>query len=66
MEEAGAYKPELIQAIFDQGVSDCLSSILCDTYILPISGLVLKFLRNTEAVVQIFFHAYWRLRKLQK
>jgi hypothetical protein len=24
MEEAGRFKPELMQAIFDQGVSDCL------------------------------------------
>jgi len=24
MEEAGRFKPELIKAIFDQGVSDCV------------------------------------------
>jgi hypothetical protein len=27
MEEAGKFKPELMQAIFDQGVSDCLDFI---------------------------------------
>jgi len=64
MEEAGGYTPELRKAIFDQGVSDCLfypNPIRC-----VYSGWELKFLRNMEGVVPIFFHVYWRLRKRQK
>jgi hypothetical protein len=66
MEEAGGFKPELMKAIFDQGVSGYFPLTLFDACILLNSGWVLKFLRTMEAVVLIFFHVYWRLRKLQK